>query len=240
MYKVLLIGLFFCTAGFGQSDRYLSTISLVEKRVLFWNVKNRIEFVGPEFYDSLTIQIEDGEFIATGPSTGYIIPKKFESPFTIRVKLIGIKNGIPELVLAFDYKILKLPDPEIYLGNINLHNDLNMLDDKSLFENLNFIAKYNSLINHLIGIDQCNFKLKKWTVQVGKIEIIGTSLTDYDHLFAAITNAKRGTEIKFGTFELLAPDGTTRLIDVNSSYFKKGNRNDTIERKVWSLEPTDG
>lgn len=238
MNKILLIGLIISSNLFAQSDRYSSTISLPEKRVLFWNVKNSIEFVGPESYDSLTIDLQDGEFHQTGASTGYIIPTK-KGMRSLKVDLIGFKNGQRESLLAFEYKVLRLPDPEIYLANFDLKSDLNRLEDQSLFQDLRFTAKYNRTNSFLVGITDCNFSIKKWTVQVGKLEVTGTTKTDYDHLFAAITNAKKGTKITFCSFEIEGSDESLRTIEVNSTYLKKGNKNDVIKRKIWSLTPTE-
>ncbi|UKN00317.1 hypothetical protein K6119_11285 [Paracrocinitomix mangrovi] len=221
-----------------QVERYRSTISLTENRILFWNVKNPVEFVGPAKYDSLTILVNGGEFYSTGSSTGYIIPTKKEMR-SIKVDVIGFLNGQKESLLAFDYKVLRLPDPSIYIGNFDLTSDLNRLNDQSLFQEFRFTARYDYTTNYLIGITDCNFSIKKWTIQVGKQEIVGSNKADYDQLFIAITNAKKGTEIRFQSFEIAGPDGAMRTIDVNTTYLKKGKKNEVIKRNFWSLSPSE-
>jgi len=239
MAKHLSIYILLINVAMAQNDSITSTISLTETRILYWNVKNHIEFVGPADYDSLALHVIGGEFIPDGKNTGYVIPTGKDLRY-LKLTIVGYKNGVDEFVSAYDYAVIRLPDPDIFLSSINLNSNLNNYTDKQLIEDLVFYANYDSPLNRIISIVDSKFIIVKWTVLVGNWEITGSNKLDFEHLFAAFIKAKKGTMIHFKSFEVIAPDKTIRIIDLNSSYVKKGKSGDVIERKGWSTEPAEG
>jgi len=209
-----------------QAEKNFSTVSLTERRALFWNVRNYIEFVVPEIYDSAYVSMIGGDFISRDFNFGYIIPKdeRFNGLRGTTIFLIATNDTLLDTVMVRDFDVVRLPDPKIYFGGIDLQSNLDVHSDYVLFGAGNFTAEYNIPLIKIIGINDIHFTIKSWTAHVGDVAVQGRDVNSMTHLIAAVTEAKKGTLIKFTSFEVLGPDGTVRIITINATYLKKGKQ----------------
>lgn len=235
MKKYLIIYLLINTTCYSQTSEppYKSTISLTHKRILYWNMPNRIEYVTAKSYDSTWVKISDGIYIQEDENSGYITPYNHR---TCTLTIMGMNDGDTISLESFGYRVLHLPTPEIWLLNINLGEDLSKLKDTALFENRVFRAGYDLHMSELVGAGpRINFKIVKWKVMVGETLYSGESGRDTDELYDAIFNSDKGTEIKYESFDVLIPDGRIKTIFLDNSYYKQTKKGVIIPRKKLDL-----
>ncbi|WP_027420521.1 hypothetical protein [Crocinitomix catalasitica] len=221
MRVLITIFLFQVVIVFGQTDEGLAIISQSRTNVLLWNIENHVEFRGSQDFDSTWLYSENCDFKGTNVYSGYLIPRILDGH--CRVTVMGLIGTDTIIDASFIFHIIRLPTPEIRLGsNFNLLEDLNNLQDSSLFFFRFLKVTYPHWLQTLLN-NHClrHMKVIHWEIKVGNELYIGKNAILTEELISEIIKSKIGTPILFEKFIVLMPDGREIKIESNSEYLKK-------------------
>ena len=118
-----------------------------------------------------------------------------------------------------------LPQPNIYLGGIEVGVNFNHVKEVNLFDQTRFSVRYDETVP-LTGI---KFRAIEWSIKVGKTTFISEGAKLTDDFRNAFVEARKGTKVYFDYVTIITPDGLARKIKLDQTYIKKEKRNAEYE-----------
>ncbi len=198
-----------------QDDCDRAILGMPYYRVLYWEYDNRIEFSECQNCDTVLLKLKGVDFTPTKNNSGILNVEADTKRAT--VQLLCVKGKDTVNYGAFGFQCRELPNPKIFLGSTWLGDPLiNDKDDNETIFQAYFSLRYTDQM-----VRGLRFKIKEWSITVGKRTYFGETRSVTKDFRDAIIDAGQGAKIQFNYCDVSFPNGKTRRIHINRLYYKK-------------------
>jgi hypothetical protein len=224
LMKLLLFFLIFSCYVTGQLDNFDrhkeindGVISFPDLNVLYRGFDNVVTFQVAGEYDSLIIRAEGASVEYLEKNKVVIIPQNVK---ICSLNLLSIAKGDTISHGNFEYVVLPLPNPSIYIDDKDLASfDWNNLSNEEFYNFSRIYAKYGNEIPLKVV-----FLISSFQISInGKIEIIKGSKWEKE-LKEKLKAMKKGQIFILKSVTLLGPLKFEKTMELNKYYIKKGRR----------------
>ncbi|MEI7596340.1 MAG: GldM family protein [Bacteroidota bacterium] len=204
--KLLLIAFLFTPIFvFGQSNsKDLLSVSATKMNVLYIGLDNPLDIaicnVKPE---TISVSIDNGEIVKV---EGIHWIAKVNTPGKTSLKVFVEKDGKKELYGVREFRIMKIPDPEVIISNKHSESQIEI---QKIIEAPYLVVALQDFLFDNVKFEVTSFK---FSVALGEkiieINCKGNQLTP--EVIKIIGELKAGAKIYFEDIKAKGPDGTIR------------------------------